>query len=106
MISDEHDIEPTGTCHSDSDLHLERIGEYYDEAPGRRYAPRAILLDMEPGTMNNVRAVPAGQLFRPDNFVFGQIGAGNNWAKGHYTEGTELTVMHSSLKAVGNVEVF
>ncbi|KAL9680060.1 hypothetical protein QQ045_017935 [Rhodiola kirilowii] len=29
-------------------------------------------------------------IFRPDNFVFGQSGAGNNWAKGHYTEGAEL----------------
>lgn len=29
-------------------------------------------------------------LRRPDNFVFGQTGAGNNWAKGHYTEGAEL----------------
>ena len=28
--------------------------------------------------------------FSPDNFVFGQSGAGNNWAKGHYTEGAEL----------------
>merc|ERR1712139_397065 len=37
-----------------------------------------------------VRAGPFGQLFRPDNFVFGQTGAGNNWAKGHYTEGAEL----------------
>ena len=35
-------------------------------------------------------AGPFGQLFRPDNFVFGQSGAGNNWAKGHYTEGAEL----------------
>ena len=24
------------------------------------------------------------------NSVFGQSGAGNNWAKGHYTEGAEL----------------
>ena len=31
-----------------------------------------------------------GQLFRPDNLVFGQAGAGNNWAKGHYTESAEL----------------
>ena len=31
-----------------------------------------------------------GQLFRPDNFVFRQAGAGSNWAKGHYTEGAEL----------------
>jgi tubulin beta len=33
---------------------------------------------------------PVLQIFRPDNFVFGQSGAGNNWAKGHYTEGAEL----------------
>lgn len=52
--------------------------------------PRAILFDLEPGTMDSVRAGPFGQLFRPDNFVFGQTGAGNNWAKGHYTEGAEI----------------
>merc|ERR1711992_375302 len=42
------------------------------------------------GTMDSVRSGPYGQVFRPDNFVFGQSGAGNNWAKGHYTEGAEL----------------
>ena len=52
--------------------------------------PRAVLVDLEPGTMDSVRSGPFGQLFRPDNFVFGQSGAGNNWAKGHYTEGAEL----------------
>ena len=49
--------------------------------------PRAVLVDLEPGTMDSVRSGPNGQIFRPDNFVFGQSGAGNNWAKGHYTEG-------------------
>ena len=44
-------------------------------------------MDLEPGTMDSVRSGPFGQIFRPDNFVFGQSGAGNNWAKGHYTEG-------------------
>ena len=43
--------------------------------------------------MDSVRAGPFGQLFRPDNFVFGQSGAGNNWAKGHYTEGTILNFL-------------
>ena len=57
---------------------------------GGKYVPRAVLLDLEPGTMDSVRSGPFGQLFRPDNFVFGQSGAGNNWAKGHYTEGAEL----------------
>ena len=64
-------------------------------------------MDLEPGTMDSVRSGAYGQIFRPDNFVFGQSGAGvsncsldiydqppdcagNNWAKGHYTEGGEL----------------
>ncbi|CAF3671513.1 unnamed protein product [Rotaria sp. Silwood1] len=90
VISDEHGIDPTGTYHGDSDLQLERINVYYNEAAGGKYVPRAILVDLEPGTMDSVRSGPFGQLFRPDNFVFGQSGAGNNWAKGHYTEGAEL----------------
>ena len=57
---------------------------------GGKYVPRAVLVDLEPGTMDSVRSGPFGQVFRPDNFVFGQSGAGNNWAKGHYTEGAEL----------------
>ena len=90
VISDEHGIDPTGSYHGDSDLQLERINVYFNEATGGRYVPRAVLMDLEPGTMDSVRAGPFGQLFRPDNFVFGQTGAGNNWAKGHYTEGAEL----------------
>uniref|UniRef100_A0A2K5PGC7 Tubulin beta chain n=1 Tax=Cebus imitator TaxID=2715852 RepID=A0A2K5PGC7_CEBIM len=89
VISDEHGIDPTGTYHGDSDLQLERINVYYNEATGN-YVPRAVLVDLEPGTMDSVRSGPFGQIFRPDNFVFGQSGAGNNWAKGHYTEGAEL----------------
>ena len=33
-----------------------------------------MLLDLEPGTMDSVRSGPYGQIFRPDNFVFGQVG--------------------------------
>ena len=44
-------------------------------------------MDLEPGTMDSLRSGVMGDLFRPDNFVFGQSGAGNNWAMGHYTEG-------------------
>nr|GMD16211.1 tubulin beta-5 chain [Ipomoea batatas] len=63
VVCDEHGIDPTG---------------------------RYLLMDLEPSTMDNVRTGPYGQIFRSDNFVFGQSGAGNNWAKGHYTEGAEL----------------
>ncbi|CAN0404703.1 unnamed protein product [Rangifer tarandus platyrhynchus] len=71
VISDEHGIDPTGSYHGDSDLQLERINVYYNEAAGNKYVPRAILVDLEPGTMDSVRSGPFGQIFRPDNFVFG-----------------------------------
>jgi len=35
VISDEHGIDPTGTYHGDSDLQLERINVYFNEATGR-----------------------------------------------------------------------
>jgi len=105
IISDEHGIDPTGAYAGTSELQMERIEVYYNEAmglspeskargeklvSGGKFVPRAILVDLEPGTMDSVRSGPYGGIFRPDNFVFGQSGAGNNWAKGHYTEGAEL----------------
>ncbi|XP_017015284.2 tubulin beta-1 chain isoform X2 [Drosophila takahashii] len=90
IISDEHGIDPNGYYHGESALQHERIDVYYNEASSGKYVPRAVLIDLEPGTMDSVRQSPMGQLFRPDNFVYGQSGAGNNWAKGHYTEGAEL----------------
>ncbi|GLH06767.1 Tubulin beta chain [Gryllus bimaculatus] len=68
-----------------------RINVYYNVGSKGMYVPRAVLVDLEPGTMDAVRTGPIGRLFRPDNFVFGQSGAGNNWAKGHYTEGADLS---------------
>ena len=69
---------------------LERINVYYNQVTESRYVPRAVLVDLEPGVLDAVRSSKMGKLFRPDNFVFAQSGAGNNWAKGHYTEGAEL----------------
>ncbi|CAO3628865.1 unnamed protein product [Mucor hiemalis] len=40
--------------------------------------------------MDALRGSTYGKLYRPDNFIFGQSGAGNSWAKGYYTEGAEL----------------
>ncbi|GME35451.1 beta-tubulin [Neofusicoccum parvum] len=89
-ISSEHGLDGAGVYNGSSDIQLERLNVYFNEASNNKYVPRAVLVDLEPGTMDAVRASPFGQLYRPDNFVFGQSGAGNNWAKGHYTEGAEL----------------
>uniref|UniRef100_A0A8I5U0U0 Tubulin beta 3 class III n=1 Tax=Pongo abelii TaxID=9601 RepID=A0A8I5U0U0_PONAB len=70
VISDEHGIDPSGNYVGDSDLQLERISVYYNEASSHKYVPRAILVDLEPGTMDSVRSGAFGHLFRPDNFIF------------------------------------
>lgn len=54
------------------------------------WIPRGILVDLEPGTMDVVKAHSMGKLFRPNNMISGQTGAGNNWAKGYYNEGQEI----------------
>eukprot|EP01132_Coremiostelium_polycephalum_P000945 gene945-1197_t len=95
VISEEHGIQKDGRHIESEDLHtnrlqLERINVYYNEAREKKFVPRAVLVDLEPGTMDVIRGSTFGKLFRPDNFINGQSGAGNIWAKGHYTEGVEL----------------
>merc|ERR1711962_449097 len=46
VISDEHGIDPTGMYAGESDLQLERINVYYNEAGNARYVPRAVLVDL------------------------------------------------------------
>lgn len=47
---------------------------------GGKYVPRALLVDLEPGTMDSVRGSHIGALFRPDNFIHGK----NNMKKTKY----------------------
>lgn len=106
VISEEHGLGPDGHAKEQTSLQKERINVYYNESSSMKYVPRAILVDLEPGTMDSVRSGPIGKMFRPDNFIFGQTGAGNNWAKGHYTEGAELveTVMDIVRKEADNCD--
>ncbi|XP_074253161.1 tubulin beta-8 chain-like isoform X2 [Saimiri boliviensis] len=76
VISDEHGIDPAGTYHGDSDLQQERINVYYNEASGGRYVARAVLVDLEPGTMDSVRSGPFGQIFQLTHSLGGGTGSG------------------------------
>ena len=71
-ISNKYGIDPIGTYHGDSDFQLERLNMYCDEDTVDCNVPYAILTDIEPGTMDSVRAGPFGQPFRSYSSVFGQ----------------------------------
>jgi len=97
VISAEHEISANGVFdenkvieQSKADVLQENVNVYFSEACGSRYVPRAIMLDLEPSVLDEIYSSNIGSLFKPDAAVRGASGAGNNWAKGHYTEGAEL----------------
>ena len=49
VISEEHGIDETGSYVGENQLQLERIEVFYNEANNKKYVPRAILVDLEPG---------------------------------------------------------
>lgn len=99
-------MDANGVYQGDNPLQKSRLDVYFNEAANGKYVPRAVLLDLEPATIQKVRASEYGQLFRPDNMIYGQSSAGNNWAKGHYTEGAELvdSVMEVLRKEAENTD--
>jgi len=89
-VAQEHGISAEGAYEGDDDTQLERVSVFFKETAGGKYTPQAINFDLEPGVIDVIKGGSHGKLFNPQGFVHAQSGAGNNWAKGHYTEGAEL----------------
>ncbi|KAK9379005.1 Tubulin/FtsZ, GTPase domain-containing protein [Kockiozyma suomiensis] len=90
-IAGEHGLDDSGHLVDTTDAQrLDRMEVFFSEASNRKYVPRSVAVDLEPSTLDAIRSGPQGDLFRPDSFISADSGAGNNWAKGFYTEGAEL----------------
>jgi tubulin beta len=89
-ISDEHGIMPAGTYTGDSSLQLEKINVYYNKEPSGNYRLRSIFVDLEPSTKASLKSGPFGQIFRPENVVYGEGGGDKNWAEGYCGKRAEL----------------
>lgn len=61
-------------CHAVGKMSVTSVNPVHLSS-ANKYVPRAIMVDLEPGTMDSVRSGPFGQLFRPDNFIFGWYNA-------------------------------
>ena len=80
LVATEHGVSHDGSYAGTNDEQLSQIGVYFSESNNGKYIPRACLFDLEPGTIEAVKATPFGAMFRPDNMANAHIGAGNNWA--------------------------
>merc|ERR1712029_548325 len=90
LLNGEHALDNNGQFIGTDPGQSARLDVYYNEAGNGRWVPRSVQVDLEPGVVDSIRSSASGSLFKQDNFVYANNGAGNNWAKGHYTEGAEI----------------
>ena len=104
QLASEHRVTADGVYTGDNDVHLAGIDSHFHDCDGRRYVPRCVNVDLEASSLDQLRASDFGSLFRPDNFLNRSSSGGNNWAKGHYTEGAELvdSIMDQIRREAGN----
>ncbi|ORX47143.1 tubulin-domain-containing protein [Hesseltinella vesiculosa] len=67
-----------------------RFETFFSETGQGKYVPRAVMVDLEPTVVHEIRTGPYRQLFHPENLISGKEDAANNYARGHYTVGKEM----------------
>ncbi|VDD77764.1 unnamed protein product [Mesocestoides corti] len=90
----EHGIRPDGLyaegCHACDHSFL----TFYNETGHGKFVPRAVLVDLEPTVIDEIRTGYYRMLFHPDCLISGKEDAANNFARGYYTVG-ELLINHA-----------
>ncbi|KAL1746985.1 gamma tubulin [Schizophyllum fasciatum] len=81
----EHGISNEGILEDWATEGGDRKDVFFYQADDEHYIPRAILVDLEPRVINNIRTSPYANLYNPENIFVSQDGggAGNNWAQGY-----------------------
>jgi len=85
----EHGIKPDGTL-SNANNDDQGFQTFFSETGSGKYVPRAVMVDLEPSVVDEVRNGRFSQLFHPDQLISGKEDAANNYARGHYTVGKDL----------------
>jgi len=100
----EHGISPDGTM--SQQLNDNKFQTFFQETGRGKYVPRAVMVDLEPTVLDEVRKGSYGKLYHPDSLINGKEDAANNYARGHYTVGKDLleTTLNSIRKTVDQCE--
>jgi len=88
----EHGIDPDGTMKDDKTpgKETDAFNTFFSETSSGKHVPRAIMVDLEPSVVDEVRTGAYKSLFHPQELISGKEDAANNYARGHYTVGKEL----------------
>ncbi|KAG0750462.1 hypothetical protein G6F57_002855 [Rhizopus arrhizus] len=91
QICTEHGISKDGTLEDFATEGGDRKDVFFYQADDEHYIPRALLLDLEPRVINNIKASPFANLYNPENIFTSSEGggAGNTWPNG-YSQGEKM----------------
>ncbi|KAJ5531845.1 hypothetical protein N7527_005238 [Penicillium freii] len=90
----EHGLKPDGFIDPDVTDEAAKDGSYetfFTETSSGKYVPRSIFVDLDPSPIDEIRTGTYRNLFRPQNLISGNEDAANNYARGHYTVGREIS---------------
>ncbi|CAG0901942.1 unnamed protein product [Darwinula stevensoni] len=89
----EHGIQPDGLMPSDTSVDYEgdTFNTFFMETGAGKHVPRAVFVDLEPTVIDEVRTGTYRNLFHPEYLITGKEDAANNYARGHYTVGKEIS---------------
>uniref|UniRef100_UPI00358EFB62 tubulin alpha-1A chain-like n=1 Tax=Myxine glutinosa TaxID=7769 RepID=UPI00358EFB62 len=88
----EHGIQPDGQMPSDKTIGGgdNAFDTFFSETSAGKHVPRAVFIDLEVGTHDEVQTGTYRQLFHPEQLITGKEDAANNYARGHYTNVNRL----------------
>ncbi|EZG66840.1 tubulin alpha chain [Gregarina niphandrodes] len=111
----EHDVNPDGTMATDGKMADGRpagadndsFTTFFQESSSGKCVPRCVMVDLEPSVIDGIRNGEYKSLFNPDMMVTGKEDAANNFARGHYTVGKDIsdTVMEKIRRTVEQCNV-
>lgn len=85
----EHNILPDGSL-ADNALDDDSASSFFYRTSRGSFVPRTLMIDLEPGVLNEIKVGAYKNLFHPQNLIAGREDAANNYARGHYTVGKEI----------------
>ncbi|KAF5280468.1 hypothetical protein FQR65_LT03277 [Abscondita terminalis] len=87
----EHGIQPDGELYQNqASIRDDSYKTFFNETEYGRQVPRAIMMDLEPTVVDEIRTGTYSRLFHPEQLISGKEDAANNYARGHYTVGKDI----------------
>ena len=91
LLLKEHGLQENGVVKDNNVVKSNSHQEvFFHKVREGKYAPRAVLVDLEPGVIARIESGEMKELFDEGSIISKLPGAANNWARGYHVEGERV----------------